>query len=109
MQYFREIRHALNLSQAEMAKELGVTQQAVARYENPNYDIPENIILLMEAKLHVNREFLKSGTGEKFTVPESIARYKEEYQQILKHVFEMNQEELEDLINYLESYEFKNL
>ena len=109
MQYFKEIRHALNLTQSELAKELGISQQAVARYDEPNYEIPESIILLLESKLHVNRKFLETGSGEKFTIPESIATYKEDYQRILQHVFTMNQEELEELIKYLESYEFKNL
>lgn len=109
MKYFKEIRHALNMTQTELATELGITQQAIARYEQENYEIPESIILLLESKLHVNREFLETGDGEKFTIPESIAAYKEDYQRILQHVFMMNQEELEELIKYLESYEFRNL
>ena len=109
MIYFKEIRHALNITQSELATELGITQQAIAKYEKPESEIPESIILLLESKLHVNRKFLETGCGEKFTIPESIAAYKEDYQRILQHIFTMNQEELEELIKYLESYEFKNL
>lgn len=109
MENFKEIRHALNMTQSELAAELGITQQAIAKYEKPETEIPESIIMLLESKLHVNRTYLETGSGEKFTIPESIAQYKEEYQQILKHVFDMNQEELKDLIKYLESYQFRNL
>ena len=109
MIYFKTIRHALNLSQQELANLIGVSQQAIAKYERPEIEIPESIKFLLESKLHVNLEFLNTGEGEMFTVPESIAQYKESYQQILKYVFELEQEELQNLIEYLQSYEFRNI
>lgn len=109
MIHFKTVRHAMHLSQQEVADLLGVSQQAVARYEQPETEIPDSIQYLLESKLHVNLEFLNSGTGEMFTIPESIAQYKESYQQILKYVFQLDQEELQNLIEYLQSYEFKNI
>ena len=109
MNYFKNIRHALNLSQQELASMLGVTQKAVSRYEADDYEIPENIKYLLESKLHVNLEYLNTGTGDIFNIPESIAGYKESWQQILSYVFQMNQDELEQLIKYLQSFEFHNM
>lgn len=104
MKNFKEIRKALKKSQTEIAEDLGVTQKAVSRYEDPDYIIPENIIKLLELKYHINREYLTSGTGEMFTEdPERLIlqNYTGKYKSILENVFEMNEEQLEILINFI--------
>lgn len=105
MIYFKDIRKALKKSQAEIAEELGVTQKAVSRYEDPEYNIPENIIKLLELKYHINREYLTSGTGEMFTEdPERLLlqNYTGKYKTILENVFNMTDEELEILIKFIQ-------
>ena len=104
MIYFRNIRKKLNKSQQEIAEELGVTQKAVSRYEDPEYIIPENIIKLLELKYNINREYLNSGTGEMFTDdPEKLLleNYTGKYKNILENVFEMNEKQLDILLEFI--------
>ena len=104
MIYFKDIRKAIKKSQAQMAEDLGVTQQAVARYEDPEYTIPENIIKLLELKYHINREYLTSRTGEMFTDdPEKLLleNYTGKYKNILENVFEMNEKQLDILLEFI--------
>lgn len=104
MIYFKDIRKQLKKSQSEIAEEIGVSQQAVARYEDPEYIIPENIIKLLELKYHINREYLTSGAGEMFTEDPTkllLEQYTGKYRTILENVFEMTDEELEILISFI--------
>ena len=104
MIYFKDIRKQLKKSQSEIAEEIGVSQQAVARYEDPEYIIPENIIKLLELKYNINREYLTSGTGEMFTDdPEKLLleKYTGKYRNILENVFEMNEKQLDILLEFI--------
>lgn len=103
MNHLKEIRKHIQLNQTDFGEIIGVTQQTIARYET-GQEIPENIILLLESKLHINRKFLLEGSGEMFTpeVNEELLKYQESYREILKKVFDLNIEELTELNNYIE-------
>ena len=103
MNHLKEIRKQLKLNQTELGEIIGVAQTTIATYETGR-EIPENIILLLESKLYINREFLLKGSGEMFTpeVNEELLKYQESYREILKKVFDLNIEELTELNNYIE-------
>jgi plasmid maintenance system antidote protein VapI len=44
----RELRKSLNMSQEMLAEKIGTTQQAVSRMENNAYDIPSDILIVLE-------------------------------------------------------------
>jgi transcriptional regulator with XRE-family HTH domain len=44
----RELRKSLNISQEMLAEKIGTTQQTVSRMENNAYDIPSDILIVLE-------------------------------------------------------------
>jgi len=62
----RIFRKELNLSQQEMADNIGVDRSAISNYER-GATIPEPIIIILELKYNLNKEWLKEGIGEIFT------------------------------------------
>lgn len=63
----RAVRHRLDLSQAELAAEVGITQGTVASYEADRRQPPMPVLLALEHTLHINHEWLLDGTGEPLT------------------------------------------
>ena len=62
----REIRAALGLSQRRFAAGIGITGQAVARYETGGLAPGERTIQDICREYHVSEAWLKNGEGEMF-------------------------------------------
>jgi len=63
----RAVRHRLDLSQAELAAQVGITQGTVASYEADRRDPPTPTLLALEHALHINHQWLLDGAGEPLT------------------------------------------
>lgn len=62
----REVRNKLDLSQAELAKILGVSQRTVSHWETQRNEPPLDVLRTMCSKLGVNLNWLLTGEGEMF-------------------------------------------
>jgi len=62
----KEVRKALNLSQAEFGRKLGVMDSAISRWESGDRNIPDSAIMLMVSKFGVSETWLRTGSGEMF-------------------------------------------
>ena len=65
-QRLKEVRQALNMSQAKFAKALSMSNGYVAQVELGNTKVNDRIIKLMHFILNVNEEWLRTGKGEMF-------------------------------------------
>lgn len=65
-QRLKEVRQALNMSQAKFAKALSMSNGYVAQVELGNTKVNDRIIKLMHFVLNVNEEWLRTGKGEMF-------------------------------------------
>ena len=62
----KEVRKALNYSQAEFGRKLGVMDSAISRWESGDRSIPDSAIMLMVSKFGVSETWLRTGAGEMF-------------------------------------------
>ena len=62
----KEIRKALNISQADFGKALGVTAAAISRIESGERGITEQMTLSISREFNVNEKWLRTGEGEIF-------------------------------------------
>lgn len=62
----KELRKALNLTQAEFAEKLGTKQSTVAHYESGRRDPADVFLLSVCREFHVNESWLREGVGEMF-------------------------------------------
>ena len=60
---FHLFRKRLGLNQIELAQNCGVTQGAISNYEVEGTPIPQYIIIILELKFRLNREWLLTGNG----------------------------------------------
>ena len=65
-QRLKEVRQALNMSQAKFAKALSMSNGYVAQIELGNTNVNDRIIKLLHFVLNVNEEWLRTGKGEMF-------------------------------------------
>ena len=65
-QRLKEVRQALNMSQAKFAKALSMSNGYVAQVELGNTKVNDRIIKLLHFVLNVNEEWLRTGKGEMF-------------------------------------------
>lgn len=65
-QRLKEVRQALNMSQAKFAKALSMSNGYVAQVELGNTKVNDRIIKLMHFILNVNEDWLRSGKGDMF-------------------------------------------
>lgn len=65
-QRLKEVRQALNMSQAKFAKALSMSNGYVAQIELGNTKVNDRIIKLLHFVLNVNEEWLRTGKGEMF-------------------------------------------
>ena len=63
-QRLKEVRQALNMSQAKFAKALSMSNGYVAQIELGNTKVNDRIIKLLHFVLNVNEEWLRTGKGE---------------------------------------------
>lgn len=61
------IRQMENLTQAEFAKQLGVSTATIASIENDSRDIPKTLIKKLLKEKNINANWLLTGEGEMFT------------------------------------------
>lgn len=62
----REVRHFLNLSQAEFGAKIGIRSSSLSDIENGHCNVTERIIIAICAKFNVNEEWLRTGKGNMF-------------------------------------------
>lgn len=89
MQDLKQLRKQKGLTQSEVAKELGVSQQAYAKYENgqvvPNGDILEKLHSLFGLQIDKN-EFLSKGVGGDASIEEFLNKSYTAYHSVLNAV-----------------------
>lgn len=66
----KEVRKALELSQEEFGKKLGVSRGVIVNMELSRAEIKPLFIEHLCSVFNVNEEWLRNGTGEMFTEPE---------------------------------------
>lgn len=66
----RQIRKTLNMTMDKFAQPLGVTSGAISNIENGNRNVTDLMIKSICRTFNVNEEWLRSGTGEMFSLPE---------------------------------------
>lgn len=62
----KEIREALNLSQEEMGKAIGITRSGISNIESGQRSVSERHIKLLRSAYNVNEHWLRTGEGEMF-------------------------------------------
>ena len=66
----KELRKILGLTQQKFADRLGLKRQTIAAYEIGNIEPSESTLLLICKEFSVNKEWLLTGKGETFDIPE---------------------------------------
>lgn len=64
----KELRRALNMTQTEFSKALGLTQGHMTSIENGKRNITGRTVMSICRTYNVNEEWLRSGEGEMFAV-----------------------------------------
>ena len=62
----RALRHTLQLSQKEFARQIGLKQNAISYMERPGATVTEQNIRAICAQFGVREDWLRSGSGEMF-------------------------------------------
>lgn len=62
----KEIRKAVNLTQDEFGKRLGISNTAISKIEKGENNVSEQNIISICREFNVNEEWLRNGTGEIF-------------------------------------------
>lgn len=65
-QRVKQVRLALNLSQAKFAKAISISNGYIAGIELEHRNVNERIIKLISSTFNVSEEWLKDGTGDMF-------------------------------------------
>lgn len=63
-QRVKQVRQALNLSQAKFAKEISISNGYIAGIELENRNVNDRIIKLISATFNVNEHWLRTGEGD---------------------------------------------
>lgn len=66
----RKIRKDADLTQEKFAERLGIKRNTVATYETGKSEPMDNIIVSICREFNVNREWLLTGKGDMYDVPE---------------------------------------
>jgi transcriptional regulator with XRE-family HTH domain len=62
----KELRHSLNLTQAEFAKRIGTVQNTITGYESGRRNPSNPVISAICKEFNVNEEWLRTGEGDMF-------------------------------------------
>lgn len=89
-------RKSLKLKQQELATSIGVDRTALSKYENYG-SIPDTIIIILELKYGLNREWLLEGKGEMIT-PKEYVQYDEQVVMEGKEIYSPMQDNVTELI-----------
>lgn len=68
----KEIRKSENLSQEEFANIIGLSRSIIGCYESNIRNISDRTIRDICSNFNINEEWLRYGTGEKYTIPKEI-------------------------------------
>lgn len=66
----REIRKSAKLTMEQFGEKIGVTKSTISNIENGNRNATDHMIKSICRTFNVNEEWLRSGTGEMFSLPE---------------------------------------
>lgn len=66
----KELRKILGLTQQKFADRLGLKRQTIAAYEIGNIEPSESTLLLICKEFSVHKEWMLTGKGEMFDMPE---------------------------------------
>ena len=66
----KELRKKLGLTQQKFADRLGLKRQTIAAYEMGNITPSDSTLLLICKEFNINEEWLRTGKGEMYIVPE---------------------------------------
>lgn len=92
----------LNMTQAEFAKSLGITQAAISRQLNGNRKIDNPTILAIQAIHGISSDWLITGEGEMFLrdIPSGAAPESSRRDRIIEALPEVEREEIDAYIEY---------
>ena len=62
----RAVRESLNFSQDEFAKPLGISGKNISKLERGNSSPSNPVLILIEIKYRISREWLLAGKGQKY-------------------------------------------
>lgn len=97
------IRTYLQLSQAEFASYLGLTEALVKQIEIPGQEIPVRVLLVLLEKMNVSTDWILTGRGNLFTQEGPLgAPDKPESPPTERHGFYLSEPELDQRIAALE-------
>ena len=68
----KEIRLEMNLSQREFAEKINVARNTLSGYESGSTSIPRRSQLDICDKFNINEEWLVTGQGEKYVIPDEV-------------------------------------
>ena len=88
------LRKELNISAQKLADKLGVSLGAIQQYERGTREPNYNFLFQLNTKLNVNINWLMTGKGNMFVLPE-FEKVEDEFKNKVRQVFmEMKQEGL---------------
>ena len=67
----KELRNALNMSQAEFAQHLGIGQTGVSSIERGNSPVTDRTVSQIVSAFGVNEQWLRTGEGDMYPLPSS--------------------------------------
>lgn len=66
----KELRKSLSMTLKEFGKRLGVSDAAISRLEKGERNLTEQMILAICREFNVNENWLRTGSGEMYDLPE---------------------------------------
>ncbi len=66
----KQLRKSLNMTLEAFGKKLGVTKTAISRLEKGERNLTEQMILAICREFNVNENWLRTGSGEMYDLPE---------------------------------------
>lgn len=105
----KEIRDALDLSQADFAAKIGVAQTTVAGYEAGVRVPRNNIVMLICREFGVNEKWLRTGEGEMFSSMRSDAKIAAFFADVLKDDSDSFRKRLVSMLAKLDARDWEDL
>lgn len=97
----KEVRKALNLTQEEFGKQLGVRKSTISNLESGRFGLTDTMLKLVCRQYQVNEEWIRTGQGDMFfdaDVDYLYGRFMNStnafQQSLVKTVLELNEAEL---------------
>lgn len=103
----KELRKARNLTQKNLGKILGITQQTMSKVENSKYEIPTDLLILISKYFDVTTDYIlglsdvKKIFENQYKKEEEVDKY-HEFLRIFKALSEEHQKIIIVLLRYFE-------